>query len=254
MKKENLKEKYEEFHKNANKQTTIVDRNNFTYHSIISMLDKYLQPNMKVLDIGCGIGTIGLYVANKCNEVLGMDISEKAICAAQESSEILELKNASFKAQNFLDADFQDKFNFIICSEVLEHLRDDKLALNKIWKLMMDNSILFLTVPSKNAPVHRIRKYLFGDDTFDRKVGHLRRYSKAELIILLETNGFEVIEVRLTEGVLRNFLFVTSIGNKLLFFANIPIFKQLITLIDNICVRIFGEGQIITVSNLKELK
>jgi len=64
----------------------------------------------------------------------------------------------------------------------------------------------------------------------------------------LKDNEFKVIETKLSEGAIRNFLFVTSIGNKLLLFASIPIIKEIITLIDNICLKIFGESQIITVS------
>jgi len=247
-----LKEKYEEFHKNAGIQTRIVSKNDFTYHIVLSFIDKYLQPNMKVLDVGCGIGTISLYVATKGNEVFGIDISEKAISAAQKSAELLDIKNVCFRAVNFLDTDFAEKFDFLILSEVMEHLPDDKLAIKKIHELMKDNAILFLTVPSKNAPIHRIRKLIFGQDIFDQKVGHLRRYSKSEVVGLLKSHGFEVIEVALTEGGLRNFLFTTSIGNKFLILANIPIVKKFVTLVDSVCIKIFGESQIITVSKKKE--
>ena len=68
MKNQNLKEKYEEFHKNAGIQRRVVSSKNFTYHIVFSVIDKYLQPDMKVLDVGCGVGTISLYVANKGNE------------------------------------------------------------------------------------------------------------------------------------------------------------------------------------------
>ncbi len=233
-------------------QTKIVDKNNFTYHIVLSFIDKYLQPGMKVLDIGCGVGTISLYVASKGNEVFGIDISEKAINKARKSVEILGLKNASFKAINFLDTNLQDKFDFIIFSEVLEHLPDEKLANDKIYELLKNDGIFFLTVPSKNAPIHRIRKVIFKQDIFDKKVGHLRRYLKGELISLLENNEFKVVEVKLTEGGLRNFLFVTSIGNKFLVLANIPVIKKFITLIDGFCVKIFGESQFIIVSKKKE--
>jgi len=252
MEDKHLKEKYEEFHKKAGIQTKIINSKNFTYHIVLSFIDKYLQPEMKVLDIGCGVGTLSLYVASKGNEVRGIDISEKAIDAAKKSIETLRIKNASFIAIDFLDADFQEKFDFIIFSEVMEHLPDDKLAIKKIHELMKDNAILFLTVPSKNAPIHRIRKLIFGQDIFDQKVGHLRRYSKSEVVGLLKSHEFEVIEVALTEGGLRNFLFTTSIGNKFLMLANVPIVKKFVTLVDSVCIKIFGESQIITVSKKKE--
>ncbi|MFH1855691.1 MAG: class I SAM-dependent methyltransferase [Candidatus Omnitrophota bacterium] len=251
MENELLKEKYEDFHRNADIQAKIVDRNNFTYHLVLSFLDKYLVSNMNVLDIGCGIGTISLYVSKKVNKVMGTDISERAVNAALKSALLLGIKNAFFEAISFLDADFQEKFDFIVCSEVLEHLPDDKQALRKIYELINENGILFLTVPSGNAPIHRLRKFLFRSDIFDKEVGHLRRYSKFNLSNLLKENKFEIIEMKLSEGILRNFLFVTPLGNKLLKFANVPVFRQIINVIDVICVKVFGESQIITMSKKK---
>lgn len=151
-----IKEKYEEFHKNAGVQTKIVDKNNFTYHIVLSFIDKYLQPEMKVLDIGCGVGSISLYVADKGNEVLGIDISEKAVNAAQRSAEILGVKNASFKAINFLDTDLQEKFDFIIFNNVIEHLPDDESAPQKIYKLLEMDGILFLSTCLDSDPLHRL--------------------------------------------------------------------------------------------------
>lgn len=251
MENELLKEKYEDFHKNANIQKKIVNNRDFTYHTILFFIDRYLESNMKVLDIGCGSGTISLYVSSKGNAVLGTDISEKAVSAAKESAEVLGLRNASFKSMDFLGANFQEKFDFIICSEVLEHLAGDNYALKKIYELISENGILFLTVPSENAPIHKLRKLLFRNDTFDKEVGHLRRYSKFNIAALLKKNKFEIIEIKLAEGVLRNFLFTVPLGNKFLRFANGPIIKQIIAIIDLICIKVFGEGQIITISKKK---
>lgn len=248
MKIENLKEKYEEFHKNAGIQTKIIDNKNFTYHIVLSFIDKYLQPNMKVLDIGCSVGTISLYVANKGNEVVGTDISERAINAAQKSAEILGAKNVSFKAIDFLDADFQEKFDFIIFSEVMEHLPDDKLTINKIHDLLRINGILFLSTRLERDPMHKIRIRLFGKDKFDICVGHLRRYSSERLIQLLKSNEFEIAEIKQTEGFLRMFLFTTKTGNRLLTFANLPVIKQFLTLLDNLSVHLLGPSQIIIVA------
>lgn len=248
MKKEMLRDKYEDFHKNACVQEKVISREDFTYHMALSFIDRYLKPDMRVLDIGCGVGTISLYAASKGNYVLGIDISEKAVKAAMESAEVLGIKNASFKAINFLEADFQQKFDFVICSEVIEHLPDDKAVLKKTFELISNDGVLFLTVPSENAPIHKIRRYLFGKDSFDEKVGHLRRYSKDSLYNLLKENNFETIEIKFMEGIVRNFLFVTSIGNKFLKFANIPAIKQTITIIDNMCIKVFGESQIMAIS------
>ena len=249
-----IKEKYEEFHKNAGVQTKIVDKNNFTYHIVLSFIDKYLQPEMKVLDIGCGIGTISLYVANKGNEVLGIDISEKAVNAAQKSAEILGVKNASFKAINFLDTDLQEKFDFIIFNNVIEHLPDDESAPQKIYKLLEMDGILFLSTCLDSDPLHRLKIMFFGKDESDIRVGHLRRYSKYGLSQLLKSNGFDIIEMRGVEGFFRSFLFTTKIGNWFLRFANLYVIKQITTLIDDLSKYLLGPTLIIIIAQAKKVK
>lgn len=203
---------------------------------------------MKVLDIGCSVGTISLYVANKGNEILGIDISENAINIAQNSAELLGIKNASFKAINFLDTDLQEKFDFIICSEILEHLPEDKLALNKIHKLLTRGGILCIDVPTESAPLHRLRMYLFKKDAFDVSLEHLRRYSSNEIASILKNLGFKIIENQEIEGILRNFLFTNKVGNHLLFFIRLPIFKTFFTFFDNTLKRLFGGSGVILIA------
>jgi len=248
MENKKLKEYYEEFHKKCCIQTKVLSSNNFTYHIVLAFIDKYLRPNMKVLDIGCGIGTISLYIASKGNKVLGIDISEKAINAAQKTAELLGIENASFRAVNFLDVDFEEKFDFVIFSEVLEHLPDDKFAIKKIYNLLRANGILFLSTCLERDPMHKIRIRLLGKDKFDISVGHLRRYSKEELTQLLESNGFKIREIKQTEGLLRMFLFTTKTGNRLLNFANLPVIRSFLTLLDSLSVHLLGPSQIIIIA------
>jgi ubiquinone biosynthesis O-methyltransferase len=245
----NLKEKYEEYHKNSGTQTKIVESRNFTHRVALSFIDRYLRPGMEVLDIGCGVGIISLYIANKGNEVLGIDISEKAINAAKKSAKILGLKNASFKAIDFLDADFQERFDFIICCEVLEHLIDDKLAIRKIHNLLKANGTLFLSTRSEKDLMHKVQIKLFGKDKFDISVGHLRRYSTEKSIQILKLNEFKITETKQAEGFFRTFLFTTKIGKFLLIFANLPIINPLFTLLNNLSLCLFGgAAQIIIVA------
>ncbi len=244
MSMDSIKEKYEEFHKNAGIQTKVVDTKNFTYHIVLSFIDKYLQPDMKVFDIGCGVGTISLYVANKGNEVLGTDISEKAVSVAQKSAELLGIKNVSFKAMDFLDAELQGRFDLIIINGVLEHLVDDRKALKKIHRLLNHKGFLYLMVPSIKSPLHRLRMAIFKRDSFDISVGHLHRYSQADLILMLEESGFSIVEIKGSEGQLREFLFLTSFGNRLLPYAALPSVRDIITMLDNLMVKTIGASAI----------
>lgn len=66
------------------------------YDLILNNLD--LSKEDKVLDLYCGTGTIGIYIANYCKEVLGIEINKEAIGDANYNKELNNIDNISFIA------------------------------------------------------------------------------------------------------------------------------------------------------------
>ena len=94
-------------------------------------------------------------------------------------------------------------FSQVICSEVLEHLPEDRQALREIRSVMKPGGSLILTFP------HR-RSYFAGDDRF---VNHFRRYDLIEMKANLAEAGLEVAEIQKVLGPLEKItmLSVTSL-------------------------------------------
>ena len=66
------------------------------YDLVLNNLE--LNNQDRVLDLYCGTGTIGLYIANYCNEVLGIEINRDAIKDANYNKELNNIHNISFIA------------------------------------------------------------------------------------------------------------------------------------------------------------
>jgi ubiquinone/menaquinone biosynthesis C-methylase UbiE len=81
-------------------------------------------------------------------------------------------------------------FDQIICSEVLEHLIDDRLALEEMSRVMELSSQLILTFPH--------RKVYFAYD--DRFVNHLRRYELIEMTDRLKAVGLSSLYIQKVLG------------------------------------------------------
>jgi cyclopropane fatty-acyl-phospholipid synthase-like methyltransferase len=234
---------YDDFHETTSAQSKIIVENNFTYKTILSVINKWIKKNDKILDIGCGAGTLCLYYANKGNDVLGIDISGKGIDSANQSAHYLGLNNVKFKKMNFPTQVPQEKFDFIIFSEVIEHLKNDDLVLKKIFLLLKPKGMVFISTPSRNAPLHRLGLA----KKFDKNVGHLRRYEMEDLINKCENVGFKIIETKRTEGIIRNFLYLNPVAGKIIRFIRYFL-VDLVLAIDWISMKFFGESDLILIA------
>lgn len=65
------------------------------YNKILEYAD--LKGNENVLDLYCGIGTIGIYLSQYCRRILGVEINEEAVKDANINKEINRISNIMFK-------------------------------------------------------------------------------------------------------------------------------------------------------------
>jgi SAM-dependent methyltransferase len=241
-------ELYEEFHRNTVAQKRIPRETDFSMVNHLSLYAKYINEGKKILDIGCGAAPFSIYAANKGAIVKGIDLSEKAIKENNKAKEYLEMENLSFQNEDFMEYIDEAIYDLVMLTEVLEHLPNDKLALIKINSLLKENGHLLMSVPSINAPLHK--KYLkkYGRDPFDERVGHLRRYTGDGIKDMLQDTGFQVLEIKLCEGYLRNWLFNDDIGRFFMKF-NRSFISRIVTILDDkIFTPIWGESDIIIVA------
>lgn len=236
---------HENYHRRTTAQKKLIDNKNFTYRLLLKVLEKKIgAKKLRVLDIGCGAGTICFYLANKGHDVTGIDISQKAINECRVSAKNLGIKGVDFVRLDFPKENLRGKkYDIVILTEVIEHLEYDDLAIREISKLLRSNGLLILSTPSIKAPLNKLG--LTKD--FDKRVGHLRRYSLLSLKKLLKGNDFEIKEIVKTEGIIRNFLFVNPYAGKLVKIIN-RYGSDLVTFLDNISLKLLGESNYIIVA------
>ncbi len=112
-----------------------------------------LEPNSKFLDLGCGEGRhcFGAYMSENI-DVFGFDMSLSDVSKAKTNFDQFNEKKSS-KSCNFGVADakklpFKDNtFDYIVCSEVLEHIIDYQSALSEINRILKPQGKLAVSVP-----------------------------------------------------------------------------------------------------------
>jgi len=107
------------------------------YNFFLDNIDK----NSKVLDIGCGIGFIAYKLSDKAQIVVAMDINEKSIEIAKKK---YKRKNIKFINADVMDYQFKEKFDYIILSNVIEHINERKTFFKKIKEV---SKCILLRVP-----------------------------------------------------------------------------------------------------------
>lgn len=239
---QNKKDTYKEFHKKTKQQYKLIKENNYTYRNMLPILNKYVKREDRVLDIGCGAGTLCFYLAKKGVILDGIDIAEEAIKICRESARSLNLK-INFYVNNFPEEAIKGKFDAIIISEVIEHVEDEKKAMLLLYKLLKRRGYIVLSTPSSSAPLYKLGVL----DKFDKEVGHLRRYSLDHLVFLSKKAGFILVESICVEGILRNFLFTNKFAGVFVKVINKFNLSDLATRIDNKTLKIFGPSNYILI-------
>ena len=126
--------------------------NDRIYHLFQQVKTVGLKPNSKVLEIGCGIGSL-TYLLNKKvrhGKYEAVDISPKSIEYAKKH--LLKL-NLSLTAGNILDYDPTNQpFDFILMFDVLEHIPSENYEslFSKISAWMNEQSMLLINIPNLN--------------------------------------------------------------------------------------------------------
>jgi ubiquinone/menaquinone biosynthesis C-methylase UbiE len=110
----------------------------------------YLQPGMKLLDCGCGPGTITLGFAKLIapGTVTGTDIGSSQIGIAREHASKQAIGNAEFIEGSIYNLPFEnDSFDAAFSHAVLEHLQSPVKALQELLRVLKPGGVLGVRSP-----------------------------------------------------------------------------------------------------------
>jgi len=144
--------------------TLEVAQNNKIDH-IIKKLN--LKPNQKVLDIGCGWGTLALDIAKKTQcEVVGITLSRNQLEYAKQKAKEMNLENqVEFRLADYRQ--LNEKFDRVVSVGMFEHVgrKFYKKYFNKVFDFLNEDGVALIhTIGSINpprGPQPWITKYIF---------------------------------------------------------------------------------------------
>ena len=176
-----------------------------------------------ILEVGCGIGNLtGLLL--KAGKVVASDINPDYLRRVEEKfGNHSNLRGVLlWDIQQDMSKNFPASIDTILCSNVLEHVEDDDAVLSTFYRFLPQGGRLVLLVPAL--------KILY--NTFDRELGHFRRYTKTELTQKLESNHFHIRALKYFNffGIFGWFVNGTLLRRRLLSVEQVRMFNQLVPL------------------------
>ena len=104
-----------------------------------------IEPQMKVLEVGCGIGTVAFELSKKGCRVTGTDISTRAIAYGRGKYPGIDLL-----AQPAENLDFADQtFDVVVSFDLLEHLVEIEPHLAEVKRVLKEGGYYLLGTPNK---------------------------------------------------------------------------------------------------------
>jgi len=150
-----------------------------------SNLVKNISHNIKrktVLEIGCSSGYLIADLKNNFKNInyVGADVLKFSLLKLSE-----KYKDIPFLKFDITKNPLKNiKFDNIIMLNVLEHIKDDFLAIRNSFKLLNKNGLIYIEVPA--------HQFLY--DSYDKQLCHFRRYSISDLEKKLKKVGYQIIK------------------------------------------------------------
>jgi 2-polyprenyl-3-methyl-5-hydroxy-6-metoxy-1,4-benzoquinol methylase len=148
-------------------------------------------PLGRLLDVGCGAGGVGRALRDRVEFLAGVELDAEAGSRARELYDQVLIGRAEDLLQ-----ELAGPFDTILAYDLLEHLADPGELLRRLRELASENGLLHVSVPNarhwslvRDLVVHGTFGYT---DWGHRDRTHLRWFTRADLVALLEEGGWRV--------------------------------------------------------------
>ncbi len=182
------------------RDSNLTNAHGFLMSPLLSMLqqvNKNSDKKLRVLDIGCGNGSLSHAIAQQGYEVVGVEESEQGVAIASSNFSDCHFIQASIYDLPYTE--LQNYFDIVISVEVIEHLFYPKELAKAAKNCLKPNGTLILTTPY-HGYLKNIVLALSGKLDKHFHVlwdgGHIKFFSVKTLTELLNSEGYTDIHFK----------------------------------------------------------
>jgi len=198
---DNLQSKLNKLYNYKNDISTMIshrNRINLFLDILNSLNDRGMLKYTKALDVGCHSGIYSKIMSDYgFKNVQGLDISKRAIIKATEAFGMSsDSKSIKFMQTNAESITSDDKYDLILCTEVIEHTKNPVKVIKNIKALLSDDGIGVVSLPNAFSLPYSLTyiiRTLKGEKMSQEEHDHLK-YPFWKSIKIFKEIGFKIIE------------------------------------------------------------
>ena len=158
--------------------------------------EEVVEGKESFLDVGSDLGSQTLAAGRRTRRAVGFDIRKERVLLAERRRRDKKVNNVFFYVGNAeTDWPFRSNtFDVLLMSDVLEHLYNERRALEESYRVLKPEGMLFLTLPNQETSWKRKQLSLGICPFSDRD--HKREYREADLQKWLKEHRFELVDLR----------------------------------------------------------
>jgi len=162
------------------------------YQKKLQVTRDYFQPNMEVLEFGCGTGSTAIAHAPYVKHIHAIDISSKMIKIARVKAEAKNLKNVTFKQSTIDELSVSDQtFDVVLGLSILHLLENKEEVIVNVHKMLKPGG-LFVTSTVCLGDTMKFFKFIAPIGNFFGLIPLVKVFTTKELEDSLSNTGFSI--------------------------------------------------------------
>jgi SAM-dependent methyltransferase len=163
-----------------------------------NLRNEFGSKHIEIFDAGTGYAQYTYFIARKLrpNNIFAVDVKEEWIKDSQEFFSSKGFSNVQFGIEDLLSINYENKFDLIVCIDVMEHIENDIAVFKNFYSALKKGGYLLINTPSAfgGSDVHKDKEESFIGE-------HAREgYSREDFESKLKPIGFNIYSSKYSYG------------------------------------------------------
>lgn len=166
------------------------------YRELESQIREHARDGSRALDYGCGTGTMCDVLSSYTRKVIGTDQSH-------EMRELARKRLVDNPLVRIVELDDVERYHFdlVVCSSVIEYVKQDALFLKNLTTYLAPRGTLIITFPNRFGAAQLLQRHVLSRFDPESYIHHqLHTYSRRSIRRLVEAAGLKLRKLYVPVG------------------------------------------------------